>query len=132
MIAELEHKKCSKKEIKNIIRMELEKLQYNFGYNGTKYLVEAIYLLYSTKKYNNFSLDSDVYKVLANKYGSSPNAIKGVVNYATDKMYYDCDEIFLNEYFKSDDVFFLDDEKEGSKPGTKKVIRTILRKIKDL
>lgn len=132
MIAELEHKKYSKKEIKNIIRKELERLHYNYGYNGTKYLVEAIYLLYSSEKYNNFSLESDVYKVLANKYGCTPNAIKGVVNYATDKMYYDCDEKILDDYFKSDDVFFLDDEEEGTKPGTKKVIRTIIRKIKDL
>lgn len=131
MITKTRNIRHSKNNIRNIIKMELKKLQYNFGYVGTKYLVDAIYLLYSLEKYYKFSLESDVYSVLANKYGDTASAIKGAIIYANDKMFYDCDENFLYDYLNDEDDIW-DEEEFDSKPGPKKIIRAVLKRIKDL
>lgn len=114
--------KRDEKIVKNNIKNELKKLNYNFKSVGTKYMLDAIYLLDSLKMYYKFSLESDVYPAIANKYGDTASAIKGAIYYATDKMFYDCDEEVLKSYFG---MYLM------LKPGPKLVIRTVLKKLND-
>ncbi len=124
MKVESKKEKYKEATIRNIIEKELESLNYNFEYIGTRYIADAIYLLYSLKMYYKFSLESDVYPAIANMYGDNSNAIKGTITYATDKMFFDCDERILKKY--------LDDKNNRvSKPGPKTIIRAVLKKIKN-
>lgn len=118
----------NEKIIRKAIIQELKSLQYNFGYLGTRYMIDAIFLLYSLNIYYNFSLESDVYPTIANKYQCNTNAIKGAIVYATDKMFFDCNEEFLKKYLNFDEYF----EDENLKPGPKEIIRAILEKIKNI
>lgn len=111
----------NEKIIKNKIIKELVKLNYNFNLSGTGYLIEAIYLLYRLEKYYNFRLEKDVYPVVANMHGDSANNIKFNIVYATDSMFYDCEEEILIEYIGSYEI---------SKPGPKKIIRAVLKRLK--
>lgn len=111
----------NEKIIKNKIVKELVKLNYNFNLSGTDYLIEAIYLLYSSKMYYNFSLEKDVYPVIANMNGDFANNIKFNIVYATDSMFYDCEEEILMKYIGS---------YENSKSGPKKIIRAVLKRLK--
>lgn len=129
MITDIKNVKDKKVYIINIIKEELENLNYNFEYIGTQYLIDAIYLLYSLKMYYKFSLESEVYPAIANMYGDNANAVKAATIYATDKMFYDCDSQILQKY--------LDDKYKSKriidfKPGPKIIIRAVLRRIKDL
>lgn len=110
-----------KLNLKNNIRDELEKLSYNFEYIGTEYLLEAIYFLYCSNKYYKFSLEKDVYPIIAKEYGDTSNNVKSTIIYATDKMFYDCEEILLKKYLGKYELI---------KPGPKKVIRAVLKKMK--
>lgn len=120
----------NEKIIRRTIIQELKCLQYNFSYLGTRYIIDAIILLYSRDIYYNFSLEGNVYPIIANKYQSNTNAIKGAIVYATDKMFFDCDEKYLKKYLNLDEYF--DNEYDNLKPGPKEIIRAILKKIKDI
>lgn len=116
----------SKKEnfediIKEKIKKELKYLGYNFYYKGTKYLVDAIYILYNMKDYYNKILKRDIYPIISKKYNTSINNIKCNIRNATDIMFFDCNEYRLMEYLK---------ECSLSKIGAKKVILAILDHIK--
>ena len=71
-----------------------------------------------------------MYPVIANKYGDTAGTIKGAIYYATDKMFYDCDENVLKEYVDVDNLF--DENEKQLKPGPKDIIRAILKKINDI
>lgn len=101
----------------------MKEIEFNFSYDGTKYLLEAIYILYTLKIYYNFNLEKDVYLIISDKYGISPHNIKNNIVNATDKMYYDCDEEKLENYIADYD---------DSKPGPKRIIKAVLRRVKDL
>ena len=118
------------KNIKNAINEELEYLNFNFDHTGTKYLIDAIYLLYCQEIFYKFSLESQVYPIIANKYGDTASAIKGAIEYATDKMYYECDEEILREYIEDEEYW--GKKNQNFKPGPKKIIRAVLRNIKDM
>lgn len=118
------------KIIRNAITKEIKGLSHNFNFVGTKYLIDSIYLLYSLKMYYKFSLESDVYPAIANKYCDTANTIKGAIVYATDKMFYDCDEKILQDYLDED--IFCEGNIIDSKPGPKKIIRAVLKRIKDI
>ena len=45
------------------------------GTKGKEYLLEAIYFLYCSNKYYKFSLEKDVYPIIAKEYGDTPNKI---------------------------------------------------------
>lgn len=116
----------SKKEnfediIKGKIKKELKYLGYNFYYKGTKYLVDAIYILYNIKDYYNKILKRDIYPIISKKYNTSINNIKCNIRNATDIMFFDCNEYRLMEYLK---------ECSLSKIGAKKVILAVLEHIK--
>lgn len=109
--------------VKEVIKSNLIKLKYNFNYIGTDYLIETIYYLYCSKLYYKFCLETDVYPIIANRYGTVVNTIKSNIINATDKMFYDCDEKVLKRYLGKCTL---------TKPGPKKIIKAILLNIKDL
>ncbi len=111
-----------KKEIvKYKITEELKKLAFNFSYKGTTYLIETIYILYTSIINWDCNLEKEVYPLVAEKYNQSVNNIKCNITNCTDKMCYDCDEKFL--------VSYLGDYK-FSKPGPKRIIFAILKRLK--
>lgn len=126
--------KCINKNDEKIIRsaiiQELKILKFNFRTIGTRYMLDIIYLLYTLEMYKDFSLKSDIYPVIGNKYGRTANSVKSAVVYATDKMVFDCNEEFLLDYLGEEEFF--DEEDPDSKPGPKKVIVAILKRIKNI
>lgn len=108
-------------EIVNKILIELKKLKYNFGYKGTKYLIDTVYILYYSEIMYECNLEKNIYPIIAEKYNLSIDNIKVNISNATDKMCYDCDEEFLKNYLE--DYVFI-------KPTPKKVACAILKKIK--
>lgn len=108
------------KEIKKKICEELKKLKYNFSYIGTQYLVEAIYILYVLKKKHNCNFEKEIYPLIEENYENSANNVKCSIVYATDKMFYDCDENLLQNYIGE---FYY------SKPGPKTIAFAVIKKI---
>lgn len=115
--------KTVEKRIKNKIKVELKKLEFKHSYNGTNYLIETIYILYTLKMYYNFNLEKDIYPIVVKKYGTSSNNIKNNIENAIEKMFYDCDEKILEDYI---------DDYDFSKPKPKMIIRAVLKRINDL
>ena len=116
--------------IKNSIKEELQDLKFNFDHIGTMYLFESIYFLSSKNKYYKFSLESDVYPIIANSYGDNARAIKGSISYAIDKMLEECEEEYLMSYLYEDE--YISEDLTFVKIGPKKIIRAVLKRIKDL
>ncbi len=106
--------------VKNVIRNELVKLKYNFNYIGSVYLAETIYLLYSLKKDSKFSLEADIYPIIAKECNCSEKTVKSNIVNATDKMYYDCEVDKLIRYIGKYGI---------EKPGPKQVAKAVLRRI---
>ena len=107
------------KIIEDKIYSELTKLNFNFAHIGTKYLIEAIILIYFNNT-NNFILSKEVYPIIAKKYNTNINTVKCDILHAIINSYYECEEDFLASYFR---IFPL------TKPKTKYVIYTILSKL---
>ncbi len=112
--------KYSEIKIKNKIVQELKKIQYNFSYKGTEYLVDAIYVLYNLKNPKECNLGKEVYPIVAEHYNTVANNIKCNITNSTDKMFYDCDEKILRAYLK---------EFRFTKPGPKKIMEAVLKRI---
>ena len=106
--------------IKTEIQKELYYLGYNPKYNGTKYLIEAIYILYTKGNYIDDNLEKEIYPIIAKKHYKSINNIKCNIINATDTMVCECEENKLVEYLG----FY-----NYSKPGPKKIIGTVLNKL---
>lgn len=107
------------KIIENKILAELTKLNFNFTHIGTKYLIEAILLIYFNHS-NNFILSKEIYPIIAEKYNTNINTVKCDILHAIMNSYYECEEDFLAKYFR---IFPL------AKPKTKYVIYTILSRL---
>lgn len=120
----------NKSYIKNSIKEELQDLKFNFDHIGTMYIFDSIYLLRSKNKYYKFSLESDVYPIIANRYGDNARAIKGSISYTIDKMLEECDKEYLMNYLY--EYEYISDELINTKIGPKKIIRAVLKRIKDL
>lgn len=114
-------KEDEKSSIEYKVFNELKNLHYNFSYNGTKYLMETILLLYKTNKWEDIKLEKEIYPILSKKYKKTVRNIKTNIIHATDLMYYDCSSDILNSYFK---IF------DSQKPTPKTVILTITSKLK--
>lgn len=117
----LEDKLVKEETIRTKIKQELKKINYNFSYKGTTYLLETIYVLYNLDVNSDCNLEKDIYPIVAKRFNRSANNIKCNITNSTDKMCYDCDEKKL--------VRYLGDYK-FSKPGPKRIIFAILNKIK--
>lgn len=110
-----------KSSIEYRISQELKKLNYNFSYIGTQYLLEILVLLYNNGYTSKIKLKKDVYPILAKKYKKSINNIKTNIINACDLMYYDCQLDIIEKYFGL--VY-------NEKPTPKLIIATILEKLK--
>lgn len=104
-------------KIKEKIILELKKLNYNFSYNGTKYLIDSIYEAYIIGDMYNLNLTRDIYTIIAKKYNKSTNNIKCNITQATNTMYYDCEGRIIEKYFYT------------VKPTVKEVILFILNRL---
>lgn len=103
------------------IKRELKYLGYNPKYYGTKYLLDAIYILIENQLFDcKDNLEKEIYPIIAKKYGKTVNSIKCNIINATDIMVYECEEGKLLEYLGYYDF---------SKPGPKKIIESIILKI---
>lgn len=120
MLANIKEADISEKKIRNLIISELSKINYNFLYSGTRYLVESIMLIIQNKNFENINLIKDILPVIAQKNNKTASNIKMNINNATEMMFYDCSQEKLNDYFGY---------KVMSKPKTKFVISTIVKKI---
>lgn len=85
-------------DVRTRIANELNYLGYNFSYNGSKYLVECIYYLYTDTKSLGDMPIKNVYEILSKKYNRSANSIKCSINRATASMYCECEEERLMAY----------------------------------
>lgn len=106
--------------IKIKINKELEYLRFNFSHNGTRYLAETIFELYSnrTKFLDNFK--RDIFPILAQRHHKSVNTIEGNIKQAINCMFFDCTESALIEYFNYPFIM---------KPKLKEISYTILNKL---
>lgn len=102
------------------INQELKQLNYNFSYDGTKYLREAIIEIYKIKENFDGNLNKNIYPIIAKRYNKKTNTIYCDIKHATNLMTCDCDEHTLNAYFKN--TYY-------SKPKINDIIYTILNKL---
>lgn len=119
-VIQIMNENYNERKIKSKIEEELKKLEYNFSYKGTVYLVDAIYVLYNLKKSGEYNLGEDVYPIVAEHYNTVANNIKCNITNSTDKMFYDCEEKVLRAYLK---------EFTFTKPGPKKIMEAVLKRI---
>lgn len=103
------------------IKVEMEKLNFNFSYIGTKYFLECIFEIYSNKIHEKFSLNRDCYPILSQKYNQSINNIKCNVTHAYMQMLCNCSISKLENYLK---IYI-----GIHNPKKKEVINAILRNI---
>ena len=106
--------------IKQQIQEELEKLNFNFSYIGTKYLIDCIYECYYQNKIYDVNLNKDIYPIVSKKFNKSINSIRANIFQSISIMYYDNDENNLSNYFGY---------KILSKPKNKDLIIHILQKL---
>lgn len=106
--------------VKEIIRKELEYLGYNFSLRGTKYLEEAINLIYL--KNCDCNLEKEVYSQLSRTYIKTGHTIKVDIQNSTNAM--------IDVYGYKEILKYLGiDSNYGV--GTKAIICAILNKIKN-
>lgn len=83
-----------KAKIINKIKMQLEILNFDFYYIGTKYLLETIYEIYTRQDYDNINLKGEIYPIIAKKYHKNVNNIKCNITQAYLKM---CERASIDE-----------------------------------
>ena len=106
--------------IKEKIKLELEKLHFNFSYIGTKYLYELIYECYSKNKLYDINLRKEIYPILSKKYNKAIATIKSDIFHATSIMYCETEENILSSYFEYEII---------EKPKVKDIVNIVLQKI---
>lgn len=107
-------------EIVNKIEKELHKLNFNFRYKGTRYVIESIYEIYINQFIEYDNLSKNIYPIIAKRHNKSVDTIYGDIKQAVNAMYYDCDEDIIKEYFKYKYIV---------KPKQKEVIFSVLKKL---
>jgi CheY-like chemotaxis protein len=115
-------KEYCKLPIEKKVKNELEKLNYNFKYVGTTYLLETIILLYNQETNNRIKLEKNIYPIIAKKYNTTVHNIKINIINSTKEMYFDCAESTLFKTLKL---------VQGEKPKPKDVISSIIAKLKN-
>ena len=83
--------------------------------------MEAILLLYYNKLWEDIKLEKEIYPIISKKYKKSVNSIKCNIIYATNEMFFDCNQETLLSYLEEYSLL---------KPGPKKIIFSVLEKIK--
>lgn len=112
--------KNNKKSIIDMIKFELETLNFKSSYIGTKYLIDCIYQVYLMGNRYSFHLFTEVLPIISKKYRKSIDCIYGSIKNAINNMYFDCKEDIFKEYFN---IY------EPSKPKPKDLICKVLDNI---
>ena len=107
-IEDIIYEKKYTNEIKEKIRKELDLLNFNFTHEGSKYLLECIYQVYTLEYIDDMNLSKIIYPIYGN--------IKQAIN----SMFDNCPKKVLKNYFNFNCLI---------KPRPKEVIYTILNKI---
>lgn len=102
------------------IEQELIFLNMEVLYNGVRYLIDAVYILYNLENYYDNNLEKDIYPIIAKKYHKTVNNIKSNINYTVNLIYAGCEEEKLLDYLEEYSI---------CKPTPKKIIFSILEKI---
>ena len=106
-------------DIKEIIKKELSYLGYNFSLRGTKYIEDAINLIYL--KNCECNLEREVYSQLSKTYMKTAHSIKVNIQNSTNAMIDVCGYKNVLEYLGIDAYYGV---------GTKAIICAIINKIK--
>lgn len=106
--------------IKEKIDNELEKLNFNFNYNGTKYLAESILEVYKIRYEFDGNFEKNIYPNIAKKHNKKVNTIYCNIKQSTKYMLLDCEEKTIIDYFNYS--FWV-------KPKIQEIIYTVLNKI---
>ncbi len=103
------------------IKKELEILNFDFSYIGTRYLLEVIYEIYINWNLEEWSLNSKIYPIISKKFKTSINTIKCNITYSLNKSLLKSSNVFLERYLK---IY------QGEKnPKIRDIIIVILNKI---
>lgn len=103
------------------IEAELKYLNVTISYTGVRYLIEAIYVVYTLENYYDFNLEKDVYPIIAQKHHKKISNIKSNITYAVNVLYMECEEEKLLEYLE---------EYSLRKASPKRIIFAILGNVK--
>lgn len=112
-------KNISSRKIRQKIKEELENLNYNYSYKGTRYLEDSIYLVYKSE-YEKDNLTKEIYPIIAKKYNTSVENVKCNIIQASNNSYYECPQEIMEKYFGYPLIV---------KPKTKDIIYAIIRKL---
>ena len=121
LITNKEIKKINLEQVKKQIHKELNEINYNYSYKGTKYLEETILEIYKKNLAFEGNLEKEIYPIIANKYKKKIETIYGNIKFATNHMLLECKEEKLIEYLGYD--FY-------EKPKIKEIIYKILNNLK--
>ncbi len=110
------------RNIREDIKNELKYLGYSPNYYGTKYLIEAIYILYMNGIDNGDNLKKQVYPIISKKYHKSIQNIRCNIINSTDVMVCECEEQKLIQYLGY--YYYV-------KPGPKKIIEAVINKLNE-
>lgn len=114
--------KLSEKYIDNRFYSELILLGYDISHLGTKCILEALKVMYySDNLLLEKSLASNIYPILAEKFGITVSLVKSNVNYATARM-------LKNN--KNKDMINTFNSKPSNKIGVKSVLHHIIQRVK--
>ena len=86
MITNKEIKKINLEQVKKQIHKELNEINYNYSYKGTKYLEETILEIYKKNLAFEGNLEKEIYPIIANKYKKKIETIYGNIKFATNHM----------------------------------------------
>ena len=89
-LVEIKEKDKFQRNLKKDVMQELAKLNYNFKYSGTKYLIESIMLIWNKQDIDNINLKRDIFPVIAKNNNKTDSNVKININNATEMMFYDC------------------------------------------
>ncbi len=106
--------------LKHLISEELKKMNFNFSYVGTRYLVDVIYESYYRCENFDINLNSDIYPILSKKYNKTINNIKSNIHYSANMMYCETESSQLERKIGLCIDF---------KPKLKDIIISVIRKI---
>lgn len=119
----LKKEKIDEEQIKCKIRKELNTLEYNYSYNGTKYLEEVILEIYKMNLKFDGNLSKEIYPLIAKKYQKKEDTIYCNIKAATKQMLLNNNREKLLKYLG---VPYL-----KKKPKVKEIIIKILNKINE-
>ena len=103
------------------IKLELQKLNFDFSYIGTKYLYECICECFYKDNIYNINFKKEIYPIISQKYNKTINSVKTSICQSTSIMYCNTDEKLLSNYLGYNII---------NKPKPKDVIITVLEKLK--